>query len=171
MEEFRTVVGSIVLLAEPLSTTSLANLLNISSSVINRRLISLHSVLSVPASAKSPVRIFYLSFRDFLVDHDKRDTNPFWIDERATHKKIATRCLELLSSGDRLRKDICNLDMPEMAREYVRPAVINSHLPADVRYACLYWVHHLDQSCPAQEKACITDNHQAYVFLKRHFLH
>ncbi|KAH7012408.1 vegetative incompatibility protein HET-E-1 [Macrophomina phaseolina] len=169
--EFRTVVGSIVLLAEPLSTASLANLLNIARSGIDRRLTSLHSVLSVPASTESPVRIFHLSFRDFLVDRDKRDTNPFWIDERETHGKIANRCLELLSSGDGLRQDICNLDMPGMARADVEPAVINSHLPADVRYACLYWVYHLGQSRPAEDKACITDDHQAYAFLKRHFLH
>src|SRR5437667_15781 len=66
--EFRTVVGSIVLLAEPLSTSSLARLLDIPKSVIDRRLMSLHSVLSVLASAESPVRMFHLSFRDFLVD-------------------------------------------------------------------------------------------------------
>lgn len=61
--------------------------------------------------------------------------------------------------------------MPGIARADVDPAVINSHLPTDVRYACLYWVHHLDQSRLAQEKACITDDHQAYIFLKRHFIH
>lgn len=171
VEEFRTVVGSIVLLAEPLSTASLADLLNVPPSVIDRRLKSLHSVLSVPALAKSPVRIFHLSFRDFLIDPDKRDTNPFWIDERAAHEKIANRCLELLSSGSRLRKNICNLDFPGMARLDVDTAVVNSHLPAAVRYACLYWVNHLEQSRPAEGKACITDDHQAYIFLKHHFLY
>lgn len=171
VEEFRTVVGSIVLLAEPLSTASLANLLNIPLSVIDRRLMSLHSVLSVPTSAESPVRIFHLSFRDFLVDHDKRDTNPFWVSERVTHEKIANRCLELLSSDNRLKKNICNLDISGMARVDVGSAVISSHLPAAVRYACLYWVYHLEQSRPAEGKACITDDHQACVFLKRHFLH
>lgn len=171
VEEFRTVVGSIVLLAEPLSAASLADLLNVSPSVIDRRSTSLHSVLNVPASAKSPVRTFHLSFRDFLVDHDKRDTNPFWVDERATHGRIANRCLELLFSGNRLRKNICNFDVPGMARVDVDSVVINSHLPAGVRYACLYWVHHLEQSRPAEDKACITDYHQAYTFLKSHFLH
>lgn len=169
--DFHTVVGSIVLLAEPLSKTSLAGLLGVPKQVINRTLISLHSVLSVPTSAESPVRIFHLSFRDFLINPNKRDTNPFWIDERVAHEKIANRCLELLSSSSRLRKNICNLDIPGMARADVDPTVINLHLPAAVRYACLYWVHHLEQSRPAEGKACITDDHQAYIFLKRHFLH
>jgi hypothetical protein len=166
VDEFRTVVGSIVLLAEPLSTLSLARLLDIPRSVIDRRLVSLHSVLSVPASAEFPIRMFHLSFRDFLVDSDKRDTNPFWIDERAIHERIATRCLELLSSNGHLREDICNMKMPGMARADVRPAVIDSYLPADVQYACLYWVYHAEQS-----SARITDSHQVYLFLKRHFLH
>ncbi|KAK2926405.1 hypothetical protein FoTM2_013271 [Fusarium oxysporum f. sp. vasinfectum] len=166
VDEFRTVVGSIVLLAEPLSTSSLARLLDISRSVIDRRLASLHSVLSVPASAESPVRMFHLSFRDFLVDPDKRSTNPFWVDEIATHEIIANRCLELLSSSGHLRKDICDLKMPGIVRGDIEPAVIESYLPADVRYACLYWVRHMEQS-----NAGITDSHRVYHFLKRHFLH
>jgi hypothetical protein len=116
VDEFRTVVGSIVLLAEPLSTSPLARLLHIPRSVIDRRLVSLHSILRVPASAESPVRMFHLSFRDFLVDPNKRGTNPFWVDESATHERIATRCLELLSSSGHLRKDICNPKMPGTAR-------------------------------------------------------
>jgi hypothetical protein len=164
--EVRIVVGSIVLLAEPLSTSSLARLLDIPKSVIDRRLMSLHSILSVPASAESPVRMFHLSFRDFLTDPDKRNSNPFWVDERATHERIATRCLVLLSGSGHLRKDICNLEMSGVTRMDVNPAIVESHLPADVRYACLYWVHHSEKS-----NTRIADTHQAYLFLKRHFLH
>ncbi|KAH6883946.1 vegetative incompatibility protein HET-E-1 [Thelonectria olida] len=166
VKEFRTVVGSIMLLAEALSTPSLAGLLDIPGYVIDRRLVSLHSILSVPASAESPVRMFHLSFRDFLVDPEKRDTNPFWVDERATHERIANKCLELLSSSGHLRKDICDLKMPGTARADIQPAVIEPCLPAHVRYACLYWVYHLEQS-----SARITDSHRAYLFLSRHFLH
>jgi hypothetical protein len=164
--EFRTVVGSIVLLAEPLSISSLARLLDIDKSVIERRLMTLHSVLSVPDSAESPVRMFHLSFRDFLVDPDRRNTNPFWVDEREAHKRIAVRCLELLSGSGHLKKDICKLELTGVARTDIHQTVIDSHLPPDVRYACLYWVYHMEES-----NACITDEHQAYVFLKIHFLH
>ncbi len=75
-------MGSIVLLEEALSTQALAGLLDIRCSVIDRRLSSLHSVLSVPTSADSPIRMFHLSFRDFLLDPEKRDSNPFWIEEK-----------------------------------------------------------------------------------------
>lgn len=165
-DDFRNIVGSIVLLAEPLSTSALASLLAIPRFNIDRRLLSLHSVLSIPVSAESPIRIFHLSFRDFLVDPSKHATNPFWIDEKATHEKIAMRCLALLSSNDHLKKDICNLEMPGTARVDIPLAAIDSHLPADVRYACLYWVYHAKQS-----SACITADHPIYLFLKRHFIH
>ncbi|KAM3085030.1 hypothetical protein ACMFMG_003467 [Clarireedia jacksonii] len=166
VQDFRNIVGSIILLAEPLSRASLARLLSLNESDIHGRLESLHSVLSVPTSPEFPIRIFHLSFRDFLVNPNKRDTNPFWVDESATHENIATRCLKLLSSKGYLKKNICKLEVPGTARAEVEPAIIDSYLPADVCYACLYWVYHLEQSGTR-----ITDNHQAYIFLKHHFLH
>ena len=118
----------------------------------------LYSVFSVPLESVAPVRLFHLLFRDFLVDPDKRGANPFWVDEKATHETIATRCLELLSSH--LKEDICDLKMPGTARADVELAVIDAHLPADVRYACLYWVHHVVQS-----RTRMTDGHQTFHFL------
>jgi hypothetical protein len=108
----------------------------------------------------------HLSFRDFLVDSDKRDTNLFWVDKRGTHERIAISCLQLLDSSGHLRKDICNLKLPGTPRAIVESGAIDKSLPADVRYACLYWVHHFEQS-----NVRITDDHQAHLFLKRHFLH
>lgn len=164
LDEFRMVVGPIVLLAEPLPICSLARLLDIQEKVVIRRLETLHSVLSVPVSPTSPVRMFHLSFHDFLVDPNKQGTNSFWIDRGATHGKIASRCLELLSYY--LKKDICDLGMPGTARADIESSVIDSCLPSDVRYACLYWVYHFQQS-----SSRISDNHQVYTFLERHFLH
>ncbi|KAK0710404.1 hypothetical protein B0T21DRAFT_352613 [Apiosordaria backusii] len=134
LDEFQQIVGTIVLLAEPLSTTSLSKLIQIDRNVVIDRLDSLHSVLNVPTSADSPVRIFHLLFRDFLVDPNKakeQKTYPFWIDEKATHRRIVTRCLNLLS--DYLKKDICDLRMPGTARADIESSVIDSHLPSDVR--------------------------------------
>jgi hypothetical protein len=162
--QFRAVVGSIVLLAEPLSIPSLACLLEIPEDDVFHQLKPLHSVLDVPASAQAPVRTFHLSFRDFLVDPKKRTSNPFWVDEKATNEKIATRCLELLSR--RLKKDVCGLGMPGTSRADVESSVVDSHLPSEVRYACLHWVHHMEQSSTR-----ITDSHPVYSFLTKHFLH
>ena len=95
-------MGSIVLLAEALSISSLARLLDIPEAVVDRRLDSLHSVLSVPSSTEHPVHMFHLSFRDFLIDPRKCDSTPFWVDDRTTHEQIVFKCLKLLSSGGHL---------------------------------------------------------------------
>lgn len=77
VKRFQSIVGTIIHLAEPLSRSSLASLLNIDGQQIEGQLSCLHSVLSVPSSADSPIRMLHLSFRDFLVNPDKRHTNPF----------------------------------------------------------------------------------------------
>jgi hypothetical protein len=166
IEEFQMVVGAIVLLAEPLSISSLAGLLEISKSVISRRLVTLHSVLSVPESIYGPVRLFHLSFRDFLVDPAKRENSPFWISEEATHEKIAMRCLRLLSSGSYLKEDICGLKISGAARVHVPVIKIHAALPAHIRYACSYWVYHLEKS-----GSNITDDHEAMEFFEKYFLY
>jgi hypothetical protein len=144
VDEFRDVVGPIVLLAEPLSMSSLARLLNILLAVIAGRLSTLHSVLSVQSKTDAPVRMFHLSFRDFLLDPAKRAKNEFWVDKIKCHERIAISCLRLIDSGDNLRKDICGLKMSGMLRTEVEARTID--IPADVQYACLYWVYHLEQS-------------------------
>src|SRR6266536_2424550 len=133
--------------------------------VIQGQLKTLHSVLAVPSRADVPIRTFHLSFRDFLVNPSKEDTNEFWIDERATHERLATRCIQLLSTKT-LRKDVCGLKKPGVLLSQIDQQTIDTCLPPEVQYACLYWVHHWGQSSTR-----ITDSHQAYLFLKRHFLH
>jgi hypothetical protein len=109
--------------------------------------------------------MLHLSFRDFLVDKEMRGTNPFWIDEQETHERLATRCLDLLCSGKHLKQDICDLGWPGTRREDVDKEDINLRLPGEVRYACLYWTHHLEGSCLK-----ISDSNRAFSFLKDCFL-
>ncbi|EGX48224.1 hypothetical protein AOL_s00080g349 [Orbilia oligospora ATCC 24927] len=111
IDEFQKIIGTIINLATPLSTASLANLLGIPKKKVDSRLDFFHSVLSVPEDPKEPVRLLHLSFRDFLVgSHFKQhgDGSLFWVDEIECHKTIATACLKRLF--DTLRKDICGLE-------------------------------------------------------------
>jgi hypothetical protein len=162
--EFREVVGVIVLLANPLSVIALESLLHISADDISYRLNLLHSVLSVPTNKAHPVRLLHLSFRDFLLDPQKRGKSPFWVDERGTHNKIASKCLKLLSN--QLKKDICNIQRPGALRSEIDSQVIDTHLPAEVQYACQYWVYHLVES-----RSHIYDEGQIHLFLQGHLLH
>ncbi|KAM0420376.1 hypothetical protein ACHAPT_011795 [Fusarium lateritium] len=97
LEEFRTIVGTIVLLEEPLSASALSRLLDVSEDTVHVRLDMLHSVLNVPRSAHSPVRLLHLSFRDFLLDPEKQGTNQFWVDEKARNSHIALGTVNAVS--------------------------------------------------------------------------
>jgi hypothetical protein len=71
LHAFQDVVGSIVVLESPLSARSLACLLQVPKEEVKCRIESLHSVLSVPNSDDVPIRLFHLSFREFLVNPQK----------------------------------------------------------------------------------------------------
>ncbi|OPB38114.1 hypothetical protein A0O28_0012180 [Trichoderma guizhouense] len=107
LQQFKYIVGSIVLLTSPLSISSLSQLLRMSRDVIDTRLDMLHSVLSIPQSSESPIRLLHLSFRDFLVDPEKQGLSPFWIDEAESHAKITDNCLHVMEEF--LREDMCSL--------------------------------------------------------------
>jgi NACHT domain len=164
--EFREIVGSIIVLESPLSIASLAHLLNIPQEDVNCRLDLLHSVLSIPIDEDMPVRLLHLSFRDFLLDPQKRGRSPFWIDERETHERLANKCLQLMSNPKGLRQNMCNLPRPGTLRNEIDSQTIDDSLPPEVRYACRYWKHHLEQS-----KGRICDGHPVYAFLQKYFLY
>lgn len=66
--DFRVLVGTIVLLHEPLPVSALSRLLEVDEIKVNTRLSRLHSVLDVPAIGdhSRAVRPLHLSFRDYL---------------------------------------------------------------------------------------------------------
>ncbi|KFY30639.1 hypothetical protein V493_01778 [Pseudogymnoascus sp. VKM F-4281 (FW-2241)] len=162
--KFKEVVGTILILASPLSTVSLARLLDISKARVDHTLDLLHSVLSIPSNPDTPVRLLHLSFRDFLLDTEKCEKHLFWIDEEKAHKKLAAQCLQRLFKG--LKRDICNLQVPEKLRSDVDRQTIDANLPPDIQYACQYWVYHLKEG-----SGIICDDDEVYKFLKCHFLH
>ncbi|KAJ3454195.1 hypothetical protein MRS44_018089 [Fusarium solani] len=163
LERFRKTVGFIVVLASPLSTSALGQILNVSKVTIDDQLDMLHSVLSVPSSAESPVRLLHLSFRDFLVGPEQREKNPFWIDEKQAHAEMAANCLRIMDS---LKPDLCCIQSPGTPRSAVKPETIAACLPPDIQYSCLHWVHHM-QHVERHD----AHSEQVYRFLTRHFLH
>lgn len=164
-QEFRMIVGSIVTLAEPLSTISLAALLNVSPATIVRRLRPLHSVLRVSADSETPVRTLHLSFREFLLS-DKLRNEPIGVDGPTTHRNLLAKCLQLLSGPTGLHKNLCAMEYPGQLRREVSPTIVDKCFTPALQYACQYWVYHV-QHC----KVPINDEDEVHVFLQKHFLH
>lgn len=166
IQTFRALVGPIVVLAEPLSRKSLACLLHTPQRTIDRQLSGLHSVLNIPKSELSPVKLLHLSFRDFLLNNANRDNNRFWIDEQETQATLGSHCLSLLSAPGALKNDICNLGQPGKSRFDLEPEEISRCIHPEVQYACRYWVSHMKQG-----QCRLRDDGEVHRFLAQHFLH
>ncbi|KAK6509346.1 hypothetical protein TWF481_004098 [Arthrobotrys musiformis] len=162
--EFRKIIGSIVLLANPLSTGSLASLLDIPKADVDAKLRRLHSVLSVPSDPKLPVRLLHLSFREFLVGDKDTEKSWFRVDEKETNSLLTTKCLQLLSAS--LKENMCSMEYPGKRRTELDLEKIEKAFPAHIRYACLHWVHHLMNS-----SKLIHDNDEVDNFLRGYLLY
>lgn len=161
---FTEIVGSIVVLETPLSVVSLAHLLNTPKEDISCRLDSLHSVLSIPVQEDLPVRLLHLSFRDFLLD-TQNHAKSFWVDKKETHKRLARKCLQLMSSSKGLKQNMCNLKDGTLLSE-INNQIVDNALSPELQYACRYWVHHLKQS-----EGFINVEDEVHAFLQKHFLY
>jgi NACHT domain len=161
---FKEIVGSIVVLFDPLSAANLARLLNKTKEEIVQTLDDLHSVLDVPESQEYAIRLLHPSFRDFLLDKKRCRDQQLWVHDIKTHEILAQNCLGLMSSS--LKRDICDLRVPGALRSKVDNSRVEQCLPADLQYACRYWVQHLQRS-----RARLCDNSKVHTFLREHFLH
>ncbi|CAH0019647.1 unnamed protein product [Clonostachys rhizophaga] len=148
IKRFQLIVGSIVLLGNPLPVPAISRLLDIAREKVDVQLDLLHSVL------------------DFL--HRKNlpyhDEHLFWVDKKEVHSRLAICCLEIMNKN--LRTDICNLSQPGTDRATVSPHAIHSCIQPEIQYACVYWVHHQQQA-----GLQVQGNGPVYTFLERHFLH
>jgi hypothetical protein len=165
IEEFREIVGPIIVLANPLSIHSLASILVIPEDEIAHRLELLHSVLSIPKDRTTSIKLLHLSFRDFLLNPKTKEKTKFWISEEEVHTRLSIQCIQLLLNTKCLKRDICNLQKPGTKRSEINHNLIQQHLPPDVQYACRYWVYHLQQS------KSFNNIDQAYGFLQERLLY
>ena len=137
----RSVLGAVVLAANPLSPSAIATLLGLSIESVSLRLASIHSLL-ILGDADSPVRPFHKSFPDFIVDPDRCTNEGFCVSPPRHHPKLLIGCLGLMSRT--LEKDMCELpvavvnskvdDLRDRANKSISPTL---------QYACRSWHKHL----------------------------
>jgi hypothetical protein len=160
---FKHIVGSIIVLFDPLSVTALTNLLPVSSNQMKETLEPLYSLLNVSQNESSPIRLLHLSFRDFLLNNERCLNKRFWVDEKKAHSDLAENCLRAMSNT--LKRDICSLHRPGILAREIGDSV-DQCLPTHVQYACHYWVRHLEKS-----DMDVCDYGSVHNFLRKHFLH
>jgi len=164
-QEFRMIVESIVLLVESLFIQFLTILLNISADMIALRLRSLHSVLRIFTDSNTSIRTLHLSFNEFLLS-DQLQSEPFEVNDYATHRMLLSKCLQLLSWSEGLQENLCKLEYSDKLRREIDQITINDRLSPAFQYACQYWIQHARYN-----EVEIRDQDDVHIFLQKHFLH
>jgi hypothetical protein len=142
---FRSVVGAVLLVSNPLSVDTLSHLLGTSD--ISTALRSLHSLLIVPTSKPdpAPIRALHKSFPDFLTDPERCTDERFFINPSIHHRDIFLSCLNFMKAN--LKRNICQLDdyvsLNEVNDLHSRK---NAHIGDALEYACRFWASHLAKS-------------------------
>ena len=133
----RSILGAVVLAANPLSPSAIATLLGFDAEDVPLFLSSVNSLLIFQAGVDDPqVRPFHKSFPDFITDPIRCTNQRFLISPSDHHLKLLIGCLDLMNRA--LEKNMCKLpdgvvnsdvsDMKERTERYVDPAL---------RYACV----------------------------------
>jgi len=154
LRRYHLVVGSLVLLREPLAAAALAGLLSMTEDDVRATLMPLGSVILVPDSG--PISFYHASFHDFLLPFSGGEEQPndegssarlryhIVILEREAH--LAGQCLEIMNVT--LAYNICGLSELFVLNKNIDdlPRKLNIHVLDHLRYAVLHWAEHLAPS-------------------------
>ena len=139
---FQAVVGTILIIFNPLSIKALSELLGYDTYHIRSTIHSLHSLLLVPDSTEDPIRIFHKSFPDFLLDSNRCQDRQFLVEPGSHHTEILLACLRLMEK--RLKRNICNLDdYAVLSKVKDLSTRKKAYIGDALEYACRFWTKHL----------------------------
>lgn len=145
--EFRIVVGTLIVSRNPLSITTISQLIGdeLGGRDIRGVLETMQSVLREIGSDSVPIRLLHSSFSDYLTDRTLCTDELRLIDRPTHHALMAQRCLRLMNST--LKRNICNLPDNLLFDEIDDlSSSVTTNIPPELRYACRYWVDHVTRS-------------------------
>jgi len=162
----RSVLGAVILAANPLSPSTIATLLGFGIDGVFSLLSSAHSLLMLWEDVDRPVRPFHKSFPDFVVDPVRCTNSRFRVSPPDQHAELLVGCLELMSRS--LEQNMCKLpdgvmnsevnDLKERTEKYIDQAL---------EYACRSWHKHFVETTPAHTLTITSVLHR---FLEGRFL-
>jgi hypothetical protein len=180
LDALRYVVGSIIVVKDPLSQQGLDMLLGLGRHLLHLPL-SLPNGVSVKLTSEKivsalrsllrldggPIRILHPSVFDFFTS-PKRCSDPRFHINKETHNQVlASRCLGTMN--EQLKMDICALGNYTI----LNSEVIDLHdritccIPEALRYSCRFFAQHIGDSLNLDEIVTEEPN----VFLSCHLLH
>jgi hypothetical protein len=144
-DRFQKIVGSVVLIREPLPPFTLAHLLELELSTVYVTLAHLQSVIIVPEDDTRAIRLLHPSFFDFITNPLRCRDSKFVVNPQMQHALLVRACFQAMKG---LRRDICGIRDPSILTSDVDDlsARINTSIPSHVQYACRHWASHLAQA-------------------------
>jgi hypothetical protein len=144
-QRFRTVMGRVLLLREPLPLSSIAALrpkdndydLEITESI----LLPLGSLLRGVSGGGEVVQPLHASFKDFLLDKER--SGQYWIDLNKQRDKLPNALLREMHIL--LKFNICNLESSYCFNRDIAGLDdrTRQNIPSHLSYACRFWGDHL----------------------------
>ena len=133
----KLVLGSLVLLYNPMSPANLEQLL-VLPVPLQGTLEQLQSVVVFPQNSNELIHLIHPSFHEFLTNSN-RCTNPkFLVSPQLQHSFLAQACLDAMKLK-LLKKDICKVKQPW---KLPNPNSVQQHIPQFLQYACHHWSQH-----------------------------
>jgi WD40 repeat protein len=145
----RKVVGTVIMVQQPLSVGILASLCQLSDGEIAAVLGRLSSVMLVEAG--TPVRIFHQSFSDYATDPQRCTDTRFLVIPEEHHDALAVRYLSIMN--EQLQYDICDIRDPSLFKSEVKDLAqrLERHVSGELRYASMHWMAHVALSGPGND--------------------
>ena len=144
----RSILGAVILAANPLSPSAIATLLGFELEEVYPVLSLIHSLLVLQEDVDQPVRPFHKSFPDFIINPARCTTQRFQVCPPDQHAELLVGCLRTMNRE--LERNMCELpdgvanseviDLKERAEEHIGEAL---------EYACRSWHKHLVGTMPA----------------------
>ncbi|KAF9646015.1 hypothetical protein BDM02DRAFT_3172363, partial [Thelephora ganbajun] len=138
----QSVLGAVILAANPLSPSTISTLLSFDIEDIFPLLSSIHSLLTLQEDTDQPVRPFHKSFPDFIVDPTRCINERFRVSPPSHHPELLVGCLNLMNQT--LKKNMCKLpdavtnsEVPDLRERTDR------YIDSALQYACKSWHKHL----------------------------
>jgi WD40 repeat protein len=142
VEDFRAVLGTIVVGKIPLADTALDRILGLSKHRSSTFILSRLRCL-LHWSPGQPARTLHPSFADYLSNAHRCGNQPWFIDLPTHHRRLALTCFQQMQAG--LKFNICRLETSYALNRDVLdlPARVDNFIPSHLSYACRFWADHL----------------------------
>ena len=141
----RSIVGTIILLFNPLPPPGIAELIGVDPKEVAIFTTLLQLLLTFGEDSSQSVKPFHKSFPDFITNHSRCTDARFWISPENLHLEVVVNCLRVINSG--LEQNLLSLPDYALNLEVEDLDMRIRHRISDaLEYACRSWHNHLTRT-------------------------